>query len=63
MRIVRQESRLTQKALAERAGVSSTVVGMIERGLHQPRLDTLELLADALGIGIDEYIGREVKIG
>ena len=63
MRRVRLESHLTQKELAKRAGVSATVVGMIERGLHQPRLDTLELLADALAIGIDEYIGREVKIG
>ena len=63
MRIVRQESGISQIELARRAGVSSTVVGQIERGLHQPRLDTLELLADALCIGIDEYIGREIKIG
>ena len=63
MRAAREASGLTQTELARRAGVSHQAIGFIERDACNPRLDTLELLADALCIGLDEYIGRVVKIG
>lgn len=63
MRAAREASGLTQAELASRAGVSHQELGYIERNACTPRIDTLELLADALCIGIDEYIGRVVMIG
>ena len=42
---------LSQEALAERAGLSARAIGDLERGVHQvPRLETVRLLADALGL-------------
>ena len=42
---------LTQEALAERAGVSAKAVSDLERDPDRtPRLDTVGLLADALGL-------------
>jgi predicted ATPase/transcriptional regulator with XRE-family HTH domain len=47
----RLAARLTQEALAERAGISTRAVSDLERGLHAtPRRDTLALLGDALGL-------------
>lgn len=46
---------LTQEALAERAGVSAKAVRGLERDPNRaPRLDTVALLADALGLGPTE---------
>ncbi|HEX5303772.1 MAG TPA: helix-turn-helix domain-containing protein [Streptosporangiaceae bacterium] len=43
---------LTQEALAERAGVSAKAISDLERDPDRtPRLDTVGLLADALGLG------------
>jgi predicted ATPase/DNA-binding XRE family transcriptional regulator len=42
---------LSQEALAERAGLSARAVSDLERGVHQaPRLESLRLLAEALGL-------------
>ena len=52
--LVRQHriaAALSQEALAERAGLSARAVSDLERGIHQvPRLESLRLLADALGL-------------
>ena len=46
---------LTQEALAERAGLSAKAVSDLERDpARTPRLETVGLLADALGAGPDE---------
>jgi transcriptional regulator with XRE-family HTH domain len=45
---------LTQKELAERAGMSTTGVAMIERGERQPTVDSLEKIAGALGLSVAE---------
>jgi predicted ATPase/DNA-binding XRE family transcriptional regulator len=47
----RQQSGLTQEALAERARLSREAVSALERAERQyPRADTVELLAQALGL-------------
>ena len=51
LRRLRTAAALSQEALAERAGISARAVGDLERGIHQaPRLETVRLLADALGL-------------
>jgi len=52
----RKEADLTQEALAERAGVSVRRIRDLERGAaHRPRVDTVRLLADALGLPPDPH--------
>src|SRR4051794_15472111 len=47
----RLAAALSQEALAERAGLSMRAVSDLERGVHQvPRLETVRLLTDALGL-------------
>jgi serine/threonine protein kinase/class 3 adenylate cyclase/sugar lactone lactonase YvrE len=51
VRRYRRGAELSQEALAERAGLSVRAIRDIEAGSkHRPRLDTVQLLADALGL-------------
>lgn len=48
----RTVAALSQEALAERAGLSVRALSDLERGVHRaPRLETVRLLAEALGLG------------
>ena len=62
MRAARIKAGFTQGALADEAGIMRNTLGRIERDEHIGRIDTIELLADVLGISIDEYVGHEVKV-
>jgi transcriptional regulator with XRE-family HTH domain len=42
--------------LAERARLHRTEIGKIEQGNVEPRLTTLVILADALGVTLDEMV-------
>lgn len=46
----RKERGLTQSELAEKAGVSTALIGQIENGKVEPSLKSLEKIADALAI-------------
>jgi ribosome-binding protein aMBF1 (putative translation factor) len=46
----RVEHGPSQRALAERLGVSAALVGRLELGEHEPRISTLQLLTRRLGI-------------
>jgi tetratricopeptide (TPR) repeat protein/transcriptional regulator with XRE-family HTH domain len=50
----RRAAGMTQEELAERTGVSVRAISDLERGLRQPRRDTLQLLLDTLQLGADE---------
>src|SRR6056297_3653799 len=49
VRDARLAAGLSQRALAQRAGVPLSTVGRIERGITMPRFDTLTAIAEALG--------------
>lgn len=51
---LREAQRLSQEALAERAGLSRSAYRNIERGRSQPRVRTLEGLASALSVPLGE---------
>ncbi len=44
----------SQEELAERSGVSSRTIGLVENGARRPRLSTITLLAEALGLDDSE---------
>src|SRR5215217_2946526 len=55
LRRLRSGAALSQEALAERAGLSKRGISDLERGARlAPRLETVRLLADALGLGEPE---------
>ena len=50
IRRLRQQAKLTQEQLAEKSGLSLKHLGIIERGLGNPSLASLESLAEAMAI-------------
>ena len=55
----RKAKGLTQEELAARADISPTHVGVIERGLKTPNLDTFVAIANALEVSAD-YLLQDV---
>ena len=53
LRELRRQQDLSQTVLAERVQVRSTHISRYERGLSRPSADTLERLADVLGVSGD----------
>jgi len=59
----RAAAGLSQEALAERAGLTAQGIGAQERGLRQtPHRDTVNLLADALGLSPEERRALEATV-
>ena len=54
----REAKNLSRQALAQKAGLHQTYVGMIERGLSNPSLDTANVLAEALEISFSKLIAE-----
>ena len=52
----RKAKGLTQEDLAAKANISSTHVGVIERGIKVPNLDTFVAIANALDVSADELL-------
>jgi transcriptional regulator with XRE-family HTH domain len=49
---------MTQKALAQAVGVSSPYLHDLEKEARGAKRETLEKLASALGVTVDELIGK-----
>lgn len=70
LRRARHRAGLTQRGLAELAGVKQPFIARIESGAVEPRVETMERLlktcgfdlelAPRLGIGIDRSVMREL---
>lgn len=56
LKAVRQRKGLTQKTLADRAGMSYTYLCNVENGKADPSLSTLKRLAKALGITVSKLV-------
>ena len=56
---LREHAGLTQLALSEKSGVPLNTIRSFEQGLRlSPNVHTLARLADALGVSLDELVGR-----
>ena len=58
VRAFRKLKRVQQTELAKQIGLSTTVLGRIERGEKLPQEETLAKIAQALHIHIEELIGE-----
>lgn len=56
----RTQQDLTLEALASRAGLHRTTLGLVERGERRLSLDSAKRLADALGVSLWELV-REAE--
>lgn len=61
MRKLRQEAGLNIVELANLSTVSHVTISRLELDQGSPNLETIILLADVLGLSIDEYVGHVVK--
>jgi transcriptional regulator with XRE-family HTH domain len=58
LRAWRAARGLSQRALAEKAGVGAVLVARLELGQTDPRLTTLRRLAEALKLTVGELVDR-----
>ena len=55
---LRQQSNLSQTAVAERMGVSSALISAYEKGERNPSIEKIVLLADIYHTTTDYILGR-----
>mgnify|MGYP000295020774 FL=1 len=61
IKINRIAQNYTQKQLAQKIGVTHAAISYWENGVNIPNVKDCWLLADALGITIDELVGRDLR--
>jgi transcriptional regulator with XRE-family HTH domain len=57
----REKRGLSMNVVAQRSGLSQSIVSLIERDLRNPTLDTLLRIADAIQIDLGEILIRARK--
>jgi len=58
VRALREKKGLSVQALADRAGMQRPNLSRLELGKHRPSLETLERVADALGVPVADIIAK-----
>lgn len=59
LKALRENAGMSQQSLAVSAGLSVSLVSQIERGSRiDPRMSTITALATALGVTLDDLVGR-----
>lgn len=59
LRVARAKFGLSQKELAEKSGVCEATISFVESAKHKSiRMSTLQKLADALGVPIEEMLAE-----
>jgi transcriptional regulator with XRE-family HTH domain len=61
LREAREERGLSMNVVAQRSGLSQSIVSLIERDLRNPTLDTLLRMAEAIGIDLGEILVQARK--
>jgi transcriptional regulator with XRE-family HTH domain len=55
LRKIRRNRDLNQDQLADMVGVSLNFIGQLERGESAPSFETVQKLAEALGVDVSEF--------
>ena len=61
IKVNRIAQNYTQKQLAQKIGVTHAAISYWENGVNIPNVKDCWLLADALGLTIDELVGRDLR--
>jgi transcriptional regulator with XRE-family HTH domain len=61
VRDVREQKKLSRNAVAKKAGLHQTYIGLLERGERSPNLDTAKAIAAALGVSLATLIALAEK--
>ena len=56
MRSLRERKEMSQETFAAVCGLHRTAVGLLERGRSIPRLDTLLIVSEHLGVAVSELL-------
>ncbi len=59
IRRIRKERGLTQRGLADASGVDQATISLVESGKRRPHLETLDSLADALGVEVGDFFPKD----
>jgi len=54
LKCLRKLSKITQEQLAEQTGLTIETISNIERGVHAPRFDNLEKIAEAIDVEVKD---------
>lgn len=60
IRDARKTAQLTQKALSELCGIAEPTIRRYEADKLHPKIQTLQKIADALGVSVTEFLGGEL---
>ncbi|MFC6649476.1 helix-turn-helix domain-containing protein [Paenibacillus rhizoplanae] len=56
LKTIRKRSNMSQEKLALQSNLDRTYISMLERGIHQPTLNSLLALAEALNMKASELV-------
>jgi transcriptional regulator with XRE-family HTH domain len=56
MRSLRERKEMSQETFADVCGLHRTAVGLLEHGRSIPRLDTLLIVSEHLGVAVSELL-------
>jgi transcriptional regulator with XRE-family HTH domain len=59
LRHLRKQKGFTQEEMAEKLGLTRSILGSYEEGRAEPKLQTLQTIANFFSISIDDLIGKE----
>ena len=62
LRNERQRQKISMNALAQRSGLSQSMISLVERDLRSPTLDTLLRIAGVLKIDLGKIISRAKRM-
>jgi transcriptional regulator with XRE-family HTH domain len=58
IRLLRDEAGLTQEELAHASGINTSEISHLERGLRNPKWETMKRLARGLGVSCADMVAR-----
>lgn len=62
IKLCRKQQGMTQAALALALGISPVNISQIETGRRSPTIDTVKVIADALGVSISDLTGEPIRL-
>lgn len=61
IRLARSKVGISQKGLAEKLGVSASMIGQYESDVRKPKFETQQRIAEALGVEVYEIFSDEQR--